>query len=381
MMVVSDFALDRLLDQAVSREMAVDHRKTRRAWTEDEDRFLKENHGFLSEDEIGRQLGRTAVAVRIRWKRELNLVPPTKHPDYLTTRKIANALGIDYHAPPTWVDRGLLPGELLPFNGRKVRRVKRVRFLMWAVNPDNWIYFDPDGVVDPHLRRLIELKKVRWGDEWWKCGQVADYHQVSRRDVNRVARLGWLPGVQAIDPSGRYPDGAWNYWFFKRSDVVRFKFRRRGDPPKTRLSDELAGFLILCNAIGLSSNMIVKLIPGWHTGQVSYRLKQIRDQIPEICRRQGLDVQFREDGRLFADWRKYRHRFPSLCRAVNRYLAGNPKKEDIYQVRGILQSWVRWHFGPEHDLARLIWASHVKQDRLERARRAVWYLVGEDVLR
>jgi excisionase family DNA binding protein len=118
-------------------------------WSQADDLFLSENLGFMEESEIAKTLGRTIVAVHLRWKRDLNLPAPSKDPRYITGHQIAEVLGVDGHTAVWWIDSGLLPGERLP-GKRLIRRVSKADLLEWVLYPDNWVYFHPDRVRDPN---------------------------------------------------------------------------------------------------------------------------------------------------------------------------------------------------------------------------------------
>ncbi len=73
----------RLIRHAV-RKQSLHVRSAR--WTAEEDAFLRKVWGVLTEEEIGRALGRTEAAVHIHSERTLGLPRPTKNPNLLTTR-------------------------------------------------------------------------------------------------------------------------------------------------------------------------------------------------------------------------------------------------------------------------------------------------------
>lgn len=196
-------------------------------WSEWEDDFLKKNLGWISEEEIARQLGRTQTAVHLRWKRDLHLPAPSRHPNYITATQAANLIGIDGHKIMHWCDMGLIPARELP-GERRIRIILRVSFDRWVVSPSNWIYFDWKKIPDRRLYRLCKLRAQRWGDEWWSTAKAGKYHGVTTKDVLRqITIMGKLPGVQvAVSLGGRHHNPTWLNWFVKRSDVVNFVFVR-----------------------------------------------------------------------------------------------------------------------------------------------------------
>ncbi len=339
--------------------------RARRAadWSKDDDDFLRANLGWLSEAEIARHLGRTVTAVHLRWKRDLKLPAPSKHPDFITTQKIAEALGVDPKAAMRWVDMGLLPGRRLPFVGRVVRSVRRVTFLLWALDPMNWIYFRPQRVPDKRLRRLLRLKQKRWSDEWLTPGQVARLHGVTDAAVNSKIHSGEIRGLK------------WGNWRILRSEATRPGLRFFIGKGSTGLdwSEAADAFLILAHAVGFSTNATGRMMGGWPTGRVPYRLRELHRQrmIPRLIRKYGLKVWYRPNtGALLADWKDYSRRFKRLAQAMDRFLAGKPLRDirDVSHVRGVLRAWATWHARTpqQHRFARrLTTASHSRLETLQ----------------
>jgi hypothetical protein len=195
-----------------------------RVWTTGEDAFLKQNLGYLTDLQIGQALGRSENAVRLRWKRDLDLPSPSKAPDVITADGAARLLGIDGHKTAHWVDKGLIPGRLMA-GARKIRLIKRSDFERWVLSPSNWIWFDPKRVQDARLKRLCRLRAKRWGDEWWPANRVAKYHGVDTKDVQRLIYRGEIPAVQLpVSLGGRNENRAWSNWFVKKSDALQAHF-------------------------------------------------------------------------------------------------------------------------------------------------------------
>lgn len=332
-------------------------------WSKDDDDCLRANLGWLSEVEIARHLGRTVTAVHLRWKRDLKLPAPSKHPDFITTQKIAEALGVDPKAAMRWVDIGLLAGRRLPFNGRVVRSVRRVTFLRWALDPMHWVYFRPQRVLDKHLRRLLRLKQKRWSDEWLTPGQVARLHGVTHAAVNSKIHSGEIRGLK------------WGNWRILRSEATRpgLRFFTGKGSAGLDWSEAADAFLILARAVGFSTNAIGRMMGGWPTGRVSYRLRELhrKGMIPRLIRKHGLKVWYQPNtGALLADWKDYRRRFKRLAQAMDRFLAGAPLHgpQDSCYVRGVLHAWASWHARTpqQHRFAtRLTTASHSRRGTLQ----------------
>ena len=363
------------------------------SWLPEEEDYLRSHLGFLEETQIAEALGRSQIGVHLRWSRDLHLPAPSKHPDYLTAQQIAKRLGEDAHKVCSWIDRGLLHGEILP-GGRRIRRVRKAVLLRWLVNPDNWIWFEIEDVRDPQLRRLLELKRERWGDEWWTTRQVADYHGVDVGDVKRSIKLGRIRAVQARNRGGRHNHNYWAYWFVLRSEAIRpdlVFYKGSGSGHELAVWSESGdAFLLLARAIGLSVRNIAVLMH-WNFKRVDARLRSLHrhGRIPGIIASQGLDIQYRpEDGALFADWRLHRRRFPLLARAMEEFDAYTKSECNPYPksmrpgqthprllvVRSVLHTWAAWHARNEIErnwANRLRHAVHAMPKRLANASAAL----------
>lgn len=216
----------KLLNRIVFTSMALE--PASRIWTEDEDQFLRDHMATMTDAEIGEQLARSEIAVHIRWTRELHLPSRSKHPDVITVQQAANILGVDSHKTAGWIDMGLIPGRLMP-GERKMRLIRRIDFRRWVLNPMNWPYFHIDRVRDPELKRMIKKRAKRWGDEWWSTRQVADYHSVDPKDVERYIKRGWLCSFHLpVSLGGRYWNRTWSNHFVRKSDALQVKFYKMG---------------------------------------------------------------------------------------------------------------------------------------------------------
>lgn len=221
--------LDTLIASALDEAAALDlpAKKVKRAvwqgpakkapnWTEKEKRFLEDNIGRLSFQEIGDHLGRSATGVKIKQVR-YRLPAPSKHPGYLTARRAADALGVDIHAVTTWHDRGIFTFERVPLSDRKIYRTKFLTLLLWVGDPMNFIYFRYDlhhrrrHIPHPVLRWWVETCHRHWGDDWWTTRQAGDYLGVSHGLVNKLVRHGEIPAVK------------YGNWKIRRSVVFAFK--------------------------------------------------------------------------------------------------------------------------------------------------------------
>lgn len=377
--------------------LAQSHRGSRRGraakWTAAEDEFLKTYLGHLSVREIADALGRTVPAVNIRWKRERRLPAPSKDPTLYTSPQLAALLGTDPSLPADWMDAGVLPGGYdLPFEGqRRVRVISRRRFLMWLVNPDHWIYFDPRRVRDPYLKRLLDLKAERWGDEWWTPGQLARYHGISRFHMSLKVRTGVLENVRR-----------WGNHKILKSVAVSARFcAGKGSVTPYVYSPAADAFLLLARAVGLTSNVIAALL-GRHYGierrkiarrrvrvrpldpdMIQYRISQMRARPKDFY---ALLAEYRlrviagtDPQDLFADWKHYRARFPALARAMHKFQAclqgpgQNLTLAERRAVRGVFVRWSQYFLGSAAVVTRTGGAS------IQSLRRVYWNLVERGV--
>ncbi len=199
-------------------------RKAQQKWSKSEDAFLKKNLGYMTEAEIGERLGRTEASVRLRWKRDLHLIAPSKHPDIITAHQAAEMLGVDTHKLAHWVDHGLIPGRVMA-GGRGIRLIRRVSLFVWACSPKNWMYFDIHQVQDQKLKRLLSLRAKRWGDEWWDGRQAADFHGVTAKHLLHYVRIGRIQSFHLrVSLGGRHDHLSWAKHYYLKSDVVKLKF-------------------------------------------------------------------------------------------------------------------------------------------------------------
>jgi len=334
-------------------------------WTESENEFLRQNYSRMSEGGIAAALGRSCNAVHIHSERHLGLPRPTKDPRWITANKMAISLGVDNHKTTAWCKRGLLRAELVPTDSdRVIWRIRRQEFVRFALDPMSWVWFDPDQVPDPGLRRLIAKRKARWGDEWWSTRQVADYHGVDVKDVTRYIKMGRLQAVQTHDMGGRSKAG-WATWHALRSEAVKVRITNPGKGiacvPLVDWSDGQDALILLGNAIGLPFAVIAHL-SGAPDHRLTYRHQTLIQNglAGEIIQRHGLQVDIKPDGRLWADWWIYQERFPCLARAMRNLASGDfseciPRKVsvqtrrqrdlrlDMRIARGVIASWLRFH--------------------------------------
>lgn len=209
-------------------------------WIPEEDAFLKANLGILSEKEIGGALGRTVVAVRNRWKRDLHLVSPRRNPSWLTLEAFARGLCIDSHSIAKLANRGKISSRRLPQVIAKNRRglirvIDRKEALAWIADPMHWIYFKservgtfrkqgqrrmakPDIVFWREARAAIDERQRTWTDAWLTPSEAScliglpiDRRGRTSHGINKAIHLGLLEAVR------------WGNWRILRSEVLRFE--------------------------------------------------------------------------------------------------------------------------------------------------------------
>jgi hypothetical protein len=210
---------DALIEYAVKQSEG--SRGKAREWTEAEEQFLRDNLGKMTDEEMGKALGRTRVAVLLHWKRDMQLTSPSKVPTVLTAHQAARVLGIDAHKTCHWVDVGFIKGRLMA-GGRKIRLIERADLIEWAMNHDHWMYFDRRRVKDTELMRLLDKEAKRWNDDWWPTVKVARYHRVRTADVKRYIHKKKIRAEQIrVSKGGRDLRMSWRFWFVRKSEATR----------------------------------------------------------------------------------------------------------------------------------------------------------------
>jgi len=81
-------------------------------WTKHEEARLRQWWGRAPVGEIAQKLGRTETAVVVRAKR-IGLRTLVNHPDALAEWQIAPMLGIDRKTVWLWMNRGVLPVDVI----------------------------------------------------------------------------------------------------------------------------------------------------------------------------------------------------------------------------------------------------------------------------
>jgi excisionase family DNA binding protein len=248
------------------RFFAANVRKKMPLWTQEEKAFLRSKIGKMTDAQIGAALGRSEAAVKIKRQR-WGFPAHSKRPGWVTGHGAAKILGVDIHNIMALCDRRILPHVVLP-GQRGILNIKKIALYRWAVNPMHWIYFRIENVRDRHLRRLIQLKSERWGDEWWTTGQVADYHGVDHTDVNRYIHAGKIKSVK------------WgNHWIL-RSEALKpglYFYKGKGAGHDMDWSEEGDAFLVQARREGLSYTVMARLMK-MDEKTVGYRYRSLERQ-------------------------------------------------------------------------------------------------------
>lgn len=338
-------------------------------WTEQERAFLRRHTGVLSDAEIANRLGRTPTALRIERKRRGYPGPTVCRRAGLTAREVGRRLGVDSKMVSRWIEEGRLRGGLLPI-GRQRWSVSYQAFKRFACDPGNWVYFDVRRVNDPHLARLIELRRQRWGDEWWDTSQVRDYWGAQYNLVAKWVRLGRIRAVQ--------PYGKGNEYYVLRSDAVTYSFlQARGSGTGMSYdwrSENADAFLLLAGAVGVPQSVIAAMMD-YPAQRVYARLSGMLRQ-PELAQdlinRYSLPVRYNPAGGVFADWREpvCRQRFPQTATAIDAFLRGQPlPARRLPFARSVLAVWARWGSVQDASAAdlslRLRCGGHMSRETLE----------------
>lgn len=216
----------------------------------------------------------------------------------------------------------------------------------FVLNPQNWVYFNPDQVRDAELKRMIKKQRRRWGDEWLTNRQAADLltvrwgRPVDPKDVLRFIKLGRLDGKHLVNKDGRQEVNeipGWSYWMVLRSQVETLKFQGNG-VALSSWTEAADAFLVLAKAVGLSTLRIGRLMNKSHS-LIEQRWNRLWElgKVEELARQWGPDVKVAVRS-VAADWRCFRQHFPYLERAARRYKDGSPQEDDLHLLTTVLRA-------------------------------------------
>lgn len=163
-----------------------------RNWTEEQDEYLADHWGKVSDRAVARRIGRTVDACKIRATRHLGL---SRTMNLYTSREVARIFGIDSHAVTRWIEQGHLKARKSPTRAGKHRRwdiddasierlIKRTPWLYDRKRIDRFEY--------TIWRNLAEQAWER--DPLLTAPEAAIRLGVGVETVRRHLRKGWLRG-------------------------------------------------------------------------------------------------------------------------------------------------------------------------------------------
>jgi len=331
-------------------------------WTPDEDKFVRAHLSWLSLDDIALRLGRSALGVKLRYQRYLDLRGASKLPTLLTAEHVAQGLGVDSKTVHALMDRGLLPGRRLPLN-TVVRVVERDAFLRWVVNPRHWLYFKRERVGLAKSKRIGQYYDATF---WLKVRRLLDKQAARLQNIGRAGEGEWLTPMQVAElhgiadgdnfvndaiHAGKLPAMRWGNWWVRRSaaltltatDLRAYQGRGGKGVYKSVTSDAANQFVVLASAIGLSSADIGKMMKQ-HPRFAEHRLCALwlEGRAPVIARAIGVNCDPKRR-LLYADWRQYRARFSRVDRLARRFLKHDSLTYDeTLVVWGVVRVAAQW---------------------------------------
>jgi len=333
-------------------------------WTKTERDYLAAHIGIQNDEQIAAALGRSPNSIKIKRQR-WNLPAHSKRPGYLTGNTIARILDVDIHAICKMHNRGLIPTKRLA-GTRGILVIHQITFYRWAINPNNWIYFKPQRVTDPHLHRLLQLKATRWPDQWWTVGQVAAHHNVKEGTVGAAIYYGRLPAVR------------WGSYYVLRSNAIKHHFwTGKGHGHELDWSPAADQHILLATAVGLTSHAI-EIQTGISHKRISHRLHQLRQVktiYPLISKlyatslypTSGANIDYNPTtNQIHTNLSQVSHRFPALVNALKKFK--NKKsltKNQTLLVRAYLAHLLDWHNLPGPRMVSVgKWSPDIVLDRL-----------------
>lgn len=306
-------------------------------WSKEDYAFVERHIGFLSDEEMGRQLGRTEAAVKTKRVRK-GMGSVSSRADYWSAREVAVALGIKCSKKVTgFIQDGLIKGYEAPL-GRLFYQVYIGDVKRFACNPENWVCFDPKRVKHPEIRRLVLRQMRRWNDEWWTASQIAQYHGTKRNVVNHVIGKGRIPGK------------LYGKWYVRKSVAtapgVAFP-TGKGVTNKliSERVDDFDGFVVVAVSVGISYLTVERLTQG-EPRSIGHRYLTLRrlGKLQEAAAQQGYTIQVNQAGDSWIHHRQVKGRFPFLDRDVDRFVSGKPcSVKTLRTVAGVMEAWARHH--------------------------------------
>ena len=196
--------------------------KSGKEWSKEEINFLEEKYGVLSFEAIGRKLGRTPEAIRIKAKR-IKLGGVFDVSEELTAKELARSLNVDNKTISRWIEKHGLKANLKKIGLKGYYwRIKPNDFWKWAKNHQDMIKWskvefnilgkEPEWVKE--AREKSNLKPKRQATNWtstedgylrmyWELGKTAkEIAEILNRTIpgirKRIRKIGLKPKVIAI---------------------------------------------------------------------------------------------------------------------------------------------------------------------------------------
>lgn len=293
---------------------------------------------------IAADLGRTVVAVRLKVRRHPDLFCPTKRNGCMNARRVGFLLGKDGKEIGQMVERGIIPGYVIP--GMTIYSIPTKGLKAWMLNPENWIYFDMERVTDPILKHILLIRRANWGDEWWKIGKVCDYHHlVNSTPVNNRIRDGKVPSARR-----------WGNWYMKKSDALNLHFFDNWKI-RTITQKNAQRFSILAYSAGVPTERIAEMLGIRAISARSFfqGMAQCPTRQKNMLADHKLEYLGETDtGRLYTPWWLHKEKFRFIGKSVARFLRGPDcaliTDEDRFLVRSIMVRYAEAHFGTGHKL-------------------------------
>lgn len=146
---------------------------SRGAWTKEEIKFIEEKYGVLSFEAIGKRLGRSKEAIRVKAKR-LDLGGIFNASEYLTAKELARALNVDSKTIIRWIEKHGLKGNL-----KKIG----LKGYFWRIKPNNFWKWAKDH------QDMIRWSKVEFNilgkePKWVKAARQNDMVKPKRQATN-----------------------------------------------------------------------------------------------------------------------------------------------------------------------------------------------------
>lgn len=252
--------------------------KTINRWTDEEDRYLRDNLGRKPLGEIAEALGRSKNALKVHYTRK-GYPTPTNAPGWISLHQASKLLGNDIHAVKGWFEHGIIPGRYAFTKNRDVVMISLSDLKFWATRSQHWPYFDVNKMAPGYLRRLVEKAQARWGDEWLTTRQVADLLGLkAAKAVLTDIQHGYLPAIQCPHIGGR-DKATWSFWFVRKSDALNHHHPSRGETiTQPWYTDRAKAFLRKLVAEGKNSGDAAKLMKQ-NQKYLSYRMNLLRKEM------------------------------------------------------------------------------------------------------